>query len=65
MSDSDDEEFAPPVLLLRMLCLTHGANRVRSMPQKDGVVAVWEDSGTVKVHIASLKLLSQNFRPFA
>lgn len=49
MSDSDDEEFTPPVLALHMLSLTRGANRVRSMPQKSGIIAVWEDSGTVKV----------------
>ena len=57
MSDSDDEENAPPVLHLRMLCLTRGANRIRNMPQKDGVIAVWEDSGTVKVNAETLKLL--------
>ena len=49
MSDSDDEEHAPPVLHLRMLSLNHGANRVRAMPQKDGIIALWEDSGSVKV----------------
>ena len=60
MSDSDDDEFAPPVLHLRMLCLSHGANRIRAMPQKDGIVAVWEDSGTVKVLILALKLSSSS-----
>ena len=56
MSDTDDEEHAPPVLHLRLLCLTHGANRVRNLPQKDGIVAVWEDSGTVKVQFETSKL---------
>ena len=49
MSDSDDEENSPPVLHVRTLSLTAAANRIRSMPQKPGVVAVWEDSGHVKV----------------
>ena len=34
---------------VRMLPLTHGANRIRAMTQQPGVVAVWEDGGQVKV----------------
>lgn len=49
MSDSDDEEEGPPVMHVRTLSMSRGSNRIRAMPQKPGVVAVWEDSGLVKV----------------
>lgn len=50
MSDSDSEdEDEKPVMHVRSLALKSGANRIRSMPQKPALVAVWEDSGFVKV----------------
>ena len=48
-SDEDQEDFSPPVLHMHMFSLSHGTNRIRCMPQKPGIVAVWEDSGSVKV----------------
>jgi hypothetical protein len=61
MSDSDDEENSPPILHVRTLSLTAGANRLKCMPQKAGVVAVWEDSGNVKVSLPDLYRLSSTW----
>ena len=50
MCDSnDEEEGGPPVMHVRTLSLTNGVNRIRAMPQKPAVVAVWEDAGQVEV----------------
>ena len=51
MSDDSDEEEegGPPVMHVRTLNLTNGVNSIRGMPQKPGIVAVWEDAGQVKV----------------
>ena len=47
--DSDSDEEEQPVMHVRSLALNNAANRIRSMPQKPSIVAVWDDSGYVKV----------------
>ena len=71
-SDADEEEAAddnggeePPKMHYRTVMHVGGVNRVRACPQQPGLVAVWGDSGSVKLLDATklLKELSEETEP--
>jgi ribosome assembly protein RRB1 len=45
--DGDGDE--PPRMHARLVAQPHGTNRVRCAPQRPGLVAVWADTGVVRV----------------
>lgn len=49
LSESDEEVEDPPQMHLRMQALPYAVNRVRSMPQRPGVTALWGEDGQVQV----------------
>ena len=49
-SDEPEDREPPARLHHRLVALSAGVNRVRAMPQRPGVVAVWTDNKQVKVY---------------
>jgi ribosome assembly protein RRB1 len=52
----DDGGDEPPRMHYRLIAQPHGTNRVRCAPQRPGLVAVWADTGSVRVLDVSAQL---------
>lgn len=49
-SDSEVDDKNPPLFHVRMIAHNGAVNRLKSMPQRPGVVSVWGDTGLVKIY---------------